>query len=161
MDEKATFFQITYILEKTEVSNGENLISYVARLERRAGILAGDRNNHLHFNGKQAEVDGWRIHIFTDGRLTANLLVSEGFNPDSLVHETHKTFGYEKSFRDYRVSIPPHLQLVLDRDNKGSDADVDKGRSFWNHKSAPRDVYERLARKYPEVQRIYVVDTKH
>ena len=160
MDEKATFFQITFLLEKAKLRSGENLISHVTRLENGNGILEGNKNDHLHFNGTRAEVDGWRIHVFTSGGLTANLLVSEGFNRSGSVY-THSVFGYEKSFRDYRVSTPPHLQLVLDKDEKGSDADIDKGKAWWNHKSAPRDVYERLAERYPDIQDFYVVDTKH
>ena len=159
MDKKATFFQITYVLEKTKLRSGENLISYVTGLENGKGILEGNKNDHLHFNGTQAEVNGWRIHVLTNGRLTENLLRSERFHKDRLwVDGTHKIFGYEKSFRDYRVATPPHLQLVLDKEEKGSDADIDKGRT--RHRSAPRDVYERLARRYPEIEQIYVVDTK-
>lgn len=159
MDKKATFFQITYVLEKTKLRSGENLISYVTGLENGKGILEGNKNDHLHFNGTQAEVNGWRIHVLTNGRLTENLLRSERFHKDRLwVDGTHKIFGYEKSFRDYRVATPPHLQLVLDKEEKGSDADIDKGRT--RHRSAPRDVYERLAKRYPEIEQIYVVDTK-
>lgn len=160
MDKKATFFQITYVLEKTKLRSGENLISHVTGLENGKGILEGDKNDHLHFNGTQAEVDGWRIHVLTNGRLTENLLSSERFHKDRFrAAVTHRIFGYEKSFRDYRVSTPPHLQLVLDGEEKGSDADIDKGR--YTHKSAPRDVYERLRSKYPGVEEFYVVDTRH
>lgn len=159
MDEKATFFQITFLLEKTKLSSGENLISYVKGLENGKGILAGDKNDHLHFNGTQAEVDGWRIHVLTNGKLTEDLLRSERFSKDFLpADRTHKIFGYDKSFRDHRGSTPPHLQLVLDEDEKSSDADIDKGK--YRHRSAPRDVYERLAKRYPEIEQIYVVDTK-
>jgi len=159
MDEKATFFQITFLLEKTKLSSGENLISYVKGLENGKGILAGDKNDHLHFNGTQAEVDGWRIHVLTNGKLTEDLLGSERFSKDFLpADRTHKIFGYDKSFRDHRGSTPPHLQLVLDEDEKSSDADIDKGK--YRHRSAPRDVYERLAKRYPEIEQIYVVDTK-
>jgi hypothetical protein len=159
MDEKATFFQITFLLEKTKLSSGENLISHVKGLENGKGILAGDKNDHLHFNGTQAEVDGWRIHVLTNGKLTEDLLRSERFSKDFLpADRTHKIFGYDKSFRDHRGSTPPHLQLVLDEDEKSSDADIDKGK--YRHRSAPRDVYERLAKRYPEIEQIYVVDTK-
>lgn len=158
-DEKATFFQITFLLEKTKLRSGENLISHVTGLENGKGILEGNKNDHLHFNGTQAEVDGWRIHVLTNGKLTEDLLRSERFSKDLLpVHRTHKIFGYDKSFRDHRVSTPPHLQLVLDKDEKGSDADIDKGK--FRHSSAPKDIYERLAKRYPEIERVYVVDTK-
>ena len=47
------------------------------------------------------------------------------------------------------------LQIVLNSDSSGADVDLDVG---WAHKSAPRDVYEELIAKYPEIQTLFKVN---
>jgi hypothetical protein len=165
-DQQATFFQITYVLERTAIKRGQ-LIDYVVGIEETTGIIEGDENHHEHYDGKHGKIDGWRIHVSVNGKITAVELESEGFDKESDAHDTHKVFGFVHSFRDYRESVAPFLQIVLDEDDKGADIDVDKGKFFGEfpsdyllfgvHASSPRKIYRRLSRKYPDIERVYVV----
>jgi hypothetical protein len=161
-DDKATFYQITYVLERTPLPGG-SLIDHVDRLE---GILSGNQATHRHSNGSTATVDGWRIHVELTRLSLAELLrncfgkCSGPLNPcqcekDRITHSTHSVFGFTQSIRDYRDRrhSGPFLQIVLTDNDDAADLDVDKGRSVWEHRSSPKDVFERLVDRFPEVQR--------
>ena len=165
-DSKATFYQITYVLERTPVARAV-MIDFVVQIE---GNLSGDQAAHRHSNGTTATVDGWRIHAELT-RLTLDDLLRNCFGvcsppqscqcrKDRSTHSTHAVFGFTESVRDYRDSHRydgPFLQIVLTPAHSAADLDLDKGRSVWEHQSSPRRVYERLIDRFPEIQRYYQV----
>jgi hypothetical protein len=164
-DGKATFYQITYVLERTPVG-GSALIDFVTRIE---GVLSGDRATHRHSNGTTATVDGWRVHAELRSVALPDLLrhcfgvCSDPPPPcqcrkDDVVVSTHTAFGFTESVRDYRETNRykgPFLQIVLSPAHEAADLDLDKGRCL--HRSSPRDVYERLIVRFPEIQRYYQI----
>ena len=81
-------------------------------------------------------------------------MTGHGFKNDSgTAYPTQKRFDYVKSSRQSAGS--PKLQIVLNREDSGSDVDLDAG---LFHKSAPHDVYEKLIKRFREVKTIFKVE---
>ena len=149
---RATFFMITYVIEKTTFS-GRSLIEYVTGLE---GVISVPHRPHRHaLTGKVAAVDGWRLHLMISN-VSATALRAEGWWLDHYVHHTHTTFDYTRSLRDRRGRREPYLQWVLNPNETSTDADIDV---TLLHKSSPKDTYrkfiERFAPDDPRLPRIY------
>jgi len=168
-DHKATFFQVTYVLERTPVGS-RRLVDFVQYVE---AILGGHQVRHTHGNGRTDTVTGWRLHVKLSGISLKELLAHcfgvcdhYGTNckcskdKDMFVSATHKTYGFTESIRDYREEAAyegPFLQIALSPDGSEADVDIDKGRPPLEHKSSPKDVYPRLVARFREVESLYKV----
>ena len=153
-NQRATFFQVTYALGKYQLKNGTMLSEYIRRVVRLGGSeMIG---THPKKPNKKVTVVGWRIHVDFFAKHWNNLeqdLSESGFKKDAgKAHPTHSRFGYVKSFRQRKGS--PKLQVTLRKDNSAADIDLDAG---VFHRSAPHDVYKRLAKTFKAVKKVYKV----
>jgi len=148
---RATFFMITYVLEKSTVG-ARPMMEHVSAIE---GVLVPGRAIHHHdLPNVTAEVDGWRVHITIQGFGAGDLRQERWKEDAGTAVETHSRFGYTVSFRDYRESDRyegPFLQLVLNAAENSSDSDLDVGRIC--HFSSPQAIYGRFIRRFDETER--------
>ena len=147
-NQSATFYQLTVALTRCA---GGLLANHIASIARVGG-------SKLKCPGRKRPVDGWRIHVAW--RHSANiehLLKEVGFQRDTgATHATHTNCGYVTGYRE-ADDYDPKLQIVLNNDGSGADVDLDVG---WAHKSAPRDVYEKLIAKYSGIDTLFKVNCK-
>ena len=142
----ATFFQVTYVLEKYGLTNGETLANCVKRLLRVGGSEIKCPNPKRP--NSYRTVKGWRLHVEfrSDCGCIKDLLEKYGFRRDGWpVHGTHTDCGYTTSFRA-SVAEDIRLQVCLsDKRPWEADVDVDIGDL---HKSAPWHVCGKLNLAY-------------
>ena len=145
----ATFFQVTYVLDRYKIGDRRPLAHWVKRLLRVGG-------SKITCPDSKEPVKGWRLHVelANDGGTVEELLTDYGFTKDpGRAHKVHAACGYTTSFRA-KIATDLNMQVCVASDGAEADIDLD---TPW-HRSAPWRIYGALCAAYRDVKDLYVVD---
>jgi hypothetical protein len=153
-NECCAFFQITYALLHTTLKNGRRLAEYISGIDQ----IGGARIINTLPEGKRKSATGWRLHAHIAPAepgakgLEEELKDNNGYKQDGFVVDTHKKFGFIRSYRE--SGDQPHFQFVFNRNSSMADVDLDDP----VHRSTPHDIYPHLKKRFRRVADVYQVE---